>query len=75
MSDAAGWFPTEVPKDDYDIAGFENKFPSLHRVPPEPAVTATAVSWLSRRRTRKSFSIHPRMRVVWRPCRWAGFVI
>src|SRR5690554_3816540 len=39
-----GGFPTEVPRDDYDIVVFENKFPSLQRVPPEPAVEPTAVS-------------------------------
>ncbi|HMS54740.1 MAG TPA: galactose-1-phosphate uridylyltransferase [Fimbriimonadaceae bacterium] len=31
-------FPTEIPFDDYDIVVFENKFPSLQRNPPEPAV-------------------------------------
>ncbi len=39
-----GGFPTEVPRDDYDIVVFENKFPSLQRVPPEPAVEPTAIS-------------------------------
>jgi len=33
-----GGFPTEVPADNYDLVVFENKFPSLKGVPPEPAV-------------------------------------
>jgi len=33
-----GGFPTEVPEDDYELVTFENKFPSLQRVPPKPAV-------------------------------------
>ncbi|MCD6310789.1 MAG: galactose-1-phosphate uridylyltransferase [Candidatus Eremiobacteraeota bacterium] len=33
-----GSFPTEVPADDYEIVCFENRFPSLKRNPPEPAV-------------------------------------
>lgn len=33
-----GGFPTEVPRQDYDFVVFENKFPSLSRKPPEPAV-------------------------------------
>ena len=33
-----GGFPTEVPADDYELVVFENKFPSLHRQPPEPVV-------------------------------------
>lgn len=39
-----GGFPTEVPREDYDIVVFENKFPSLRSNPPQPAVEATAVS-------------------------------
>jgi UDPglucose--hexose-1-phosphate uridylyltransferase len=39
-----GGFPTEVPAEDYDIVVFENKFPSLQRQPPEPAVAGNAVS-------------------------------
>jgi|SRR5690554_843748 len=39
-----GGFPTEVPRDDYDIVVFENKFPSLQRVPPEPGVESTPFS-------------------------------
>ncbi len=33
-----GGFPTEIPAPDYDIVVFENKFPSLQRHPPLPAV-------------------------------------
>lgn len=33
-----GGFPTEVPESDYDIAVFENRFPSLTPVPEDPAV-------------------------------------
>lgn len=36
-----GGFPTEVPEADYDIAVFENRFPSLESDPPEPAIEAT----------------------------------
>jgi UDPglucose--hexose-1-phosphate uridylyltransferase len=36
-----GGFPTEVPAQSYDIVVFENKFPSLQRDPPEPAVAGT----------------------------------
>ena len=39
-----GGFPTEVPAETYDIVVFENKFPSLQRQPPEPAVEGDAVS-------------------------------
>ena len=39
-----GGFPTEVPAETYDVVVFDNKFPSLQRVPPEPAVEPTAVS-------------------------------
>ena len=31
-------FPTEVPAGDFEIVTFENRFPSLQRHPPEPAV-------------------------------------
>ena len=34
-------FPTEVPLADYELVTFENKFPSLHPVPPEPAIEPT----------------------------------
>ena len=33
-----GGFPTEVPAEDYELVTFENKFPSLQRKPPQPAV-------------------------------------
>lgn len=33
-----GGFPTEVPESDYDIAVFENRFPSLMPLPEDPAV-------------------------------------
>lgn len=33
-----GGFPTEVPEPYYELVTFENKFPSLSRVPPEPSV-------------------------------------
>src|SRR5688572_2574385 len=33
-----GGFPTEVPAADYDVVVFENRFPSLQRHPPPPAV-------------------------------------
>lgn len=36
-----GGFPTEVPESSYDIVVFENRFPSLSRNPPEPAVEGT----------------------------------
>lgn len=39
-----GGFPTEVPASDYDIVVFENKFPSLQRNPPAPAVQGTELT-------------------------------
>lgn len=33
-----GAFPTEVPRADYDVVVFENRFPSLRKYPPEAAV-------------------------------------
>lgn len=36
-----GGFPTEIPEAEYDIAVFENRFPSLSPAPPEPAIAAT----------------------------------
>ncbi len=39
-----GGFPTEIERDDYDIAVFENKFPSLQRDAPAPSVAGTDVS-------------------------------
>lgn len=38
----SGGAPTEVPTESYDIAVFENKFPSLSDPPPPPAVQGTA---------------------------------
>ena len=37
-----GGFPTEIPQAEYDIAVFENKFPSLFADPPEPTVETHA---------------------------------
>ena len=34
-------FPTEVPESSYDIAVFENRFPSLRPIPDEPAVASS----------------------------------
>ena len=36
-----GGFPTEIPEATYDIAVFENRFPSLSPDPPEPAVAGS----------------------------------
>jgi UDPglucose--hexose-1-phosphate uridylyltransferase len=36
-----GGFPTEVPEPQYDIVVFENRFPSLQKQPPEPAIEGT----------------------------------
>lgn len=38
-----GGFPTEVPAEDYELVAFDNKFPSLQRRPPEPAVKDTGL--------------------------------
>lgn len=38
-----GAFPTEIPSSSYDIAVFENRFPSLSSNAPEPAIAATAL--------------------------------
>jgi UDPglucose--hexose-1-phosphate uridylyltransferase len=38
---AEGGFPTEVPRTEYELVTFENKFPSLRRNAPEPAVEPT----------------------------------
>lgn len=38
---AAGGFPTEVPRDNYDFVVFENKFPSFKREPLTPVVVPT----------------------------------
>lgn len=39
-----GGFPTEVPRESYDIVVFENKFPSLSPHPPQPEVTGTPLT-------------------------------
>lgn len=39
-----GGFPTEVPREEYDIVVFENKFPSLQKNPPAPEVMGSKVS-------------------------------
>ncbi|MFQ3610619.1 MAG: galactose-1-phosphate uridylyltransferase [Fimbriimonadales bacterium] len=39
-----GGLETEVPEPDYQIVVFENRFPSLLRTPPEPAVSGTPFS-------------------------------
>lgn len=36
-----GGFPTEIPEETYDIVVFENKFPSLQRNPPQPAIAGS----------------------------------
>ncbi|MDQ3686482.1 MAG: galactose-1-phosphate uridylyltransferase, partial [Acidobacteriota bacterium] len=36
-----GGFPTEVPESSYDIAVFENRFPSMRPDPEEPAIEGT----------------------------------
>ncbi len=38
-----GGFPTEVPAEDYEIVAFDNKFPSLRRKAPKPAVEGTGL--------------------------------
>jgi UDPglucose--hexose-1-phosphate uridylyltransferase len=39
-----GAAPTEIPREDFEIAVFENRFPSLEPRPPEPAVEGTDLS-------------------------------
>jgi UDPglucose--hexose-1-phosphate uridylyltransferase len=39
-----GGFPTEIPRPDFDIVVFENKFPSLQVRSPRPSVAATALT-------------------------------
>lgn len=39
-----GGFPTEIPRESYDIVVFENKFPSLLSNPLQPAVKETVIS-------------------------------
>jgi UDPglucose--hexose-1-phosphate uridylyltransferase len=36
-----GGFPTEIPEPTYDIVAFENRFPSLQKEPPPPAVASS----------------------------------
>ncbi len=38
-----GGAPTEIARADFDIAVFENRFPSLRRDPPEPVVAGSAI--------------------------------
>ena len=38
-----GMHPTEVPEPDYDLVSFENRFPSLKKDPPEPAIASDAL--------------------------------
>ncbi len=38
-----GSFPTEVPETHYDIVAFENKFPSLKRLPEPPAIETDGI--------------------------------
>src|SRR5688572_26373945 len=38
-----GGFPTEIPAPTFEIAVFENKFPSLRREPPPPAVEESSL--------------------------------
>ncbi|MCC6485713.1 MAG: galactose-1-phosphate uridylyltransferase [Armatimonadetes bacterium] len=40
----SGAFPTEVPREDYDIVVFENRFPSLQHPAPPPAVDSRGFS-------------------------------
>lgn len=39
-----GGFATEIPRPDFEVAVFENRFPSLHLDPPQPDVAGTALS-------------------------------
>ena len=39
-----GGVPTEIDRQDFEIAVFENRFPSLHRTPPDPAVQGTQLT-------------------------------
>lgn len=39
-----GSFETEIPRPDFEVAVFENRFPSLHLQPPEPDVDGTELS-------------------------------
>ncbi len=39
-----GGVPTEIPRPDYQIVVFENRFPALQRQPPEPAVAGSPLT-------------------------------
>lgn len=39
-----GGTPTEIPRATFEIVVFENRFPALHRNPPEPAVEGTTLT-------------------------------
>jgi len=39
-----GGFETEIPRPDFEVAVFENRFPSLHLQPPPPDVAGTLLS-------------------------------
>ena len=39
-----GGFETEVPREDYDLVVFENKFPSLEKNPAEPAIQGSELT-------------------------------
>lgn len=39
-----GGFETEIPRPDFEVAVFENRYPSLHLAPPEPDVEGTGLS-------------------------------
>lgn len=39
-----GGFETEIPRSDFEVAVFENRFPSLHLEPPAPDVAGTCLS-------------------------------
>ncbi|MBA3779629.1 MAG: galactose-1-phosphate uridylyltransferase [Chloroflexi bacterium] len=43
-----GGHPTEIDRADFEIVVFENRFPSLRRDPPEPAVAGTELSPVER---------------------------
>ena len=40
----SGGVPTEIGRPDFDIVSFENRFPSLRRDPPQPAVQGTTLT-------------------------------
>lgn len=45
-----GMHPTEVPEPDYDLVAFENRFPSLKKDPPEPALASDGIYQVERGR-------------------------